>query len=249
VPLTPAHTAAAWPLRRILPSLPLDALVIGTMVPDFQYFLELAPRGRFAHSPLGLLVFCVPVGLVTWAIYRQVVRPAGLTLLPAGLRARLVAGRTNLSSLAGAILLGAASHAAWDSFTHSQGWSVLRFPALASTVQIGRFGEVPFFKLLQHGSTILGFAAVFIWLWHWVRRQPPGARVYSGQAGARAARILALLLTAGAAGAFLNGLRGMPRGIAVGLGFAAVGGMAALAVALVVFGLAVRPTEDTGPAT
>jgi hypothetical protein len=45
-----------------------------------------------------------------------------------------------------------------------------------------------------------------------------------------------------------NGLRGLPRGIAVGLGHAAVGGMAALAVALVIFGLVGRPPEDPGTA-
>src|SRR4051812_17546859 len=118
MPLTPAHTAAAWPLTRLVRSLPLDALVVGTMVPDFEYLLELAPRGRFAHSPLGLLLFCLPVGVLTWTIYRHLVRPAILTLLPAGLRPGLMARHTNLAAVVVAILLGASSHAAWDSFTH-----------------------------------------------------------------------------------------------------------------------------------
>jgi hypothetical protein len=250
MPLTPAHTAAAWPLSRLLPSLPLDALVLGTMVPDFEYFLELAPRGRFGHSPLGLLVFCLPVGLVTWAIYRHVVQPAGLTLLPTGLRLGLVAGRTNLLSVIAALLVGAVSHAAWDSFTHRQGWGVHRIPALSMAIPLAGLGDVPLFKMLQHGSTILGIAAVTFWLWRWVRRQPLSARVYGGRSGARAVRILGMLLAAGAGGAVLNGLRGISRGIAAGFGHAAVGGMAALGIAVVIFGLvARRPEGPPGAAT
>lgn len=248
MPLTPAHTAAAWPLSRLLPSLPVDALVLGTLVPDFQYFLALAPRGRFAHSPLGLLLFCLPVGLVAWAIYRRVVRPASLTLVPAGLRSGLVAKHTSLLPVIVAILIGAASHSVWDSFTHARGWTVRRIPALATAVHLGGVGDVPIFKILQHGSTILGVAVVALWVWRWIGRHPGSARSYHGQTRQQAVRIVALLFAAGAAGAFLNGLRGMGHGIAVGLGYAAVGGMAALAVALVVFGLVIRPPEVPGAA-
>jgi hypothetical protein len=240
MPLTPAHTAAAWPLSRLLHSLPLDALVLGTWMPDFQYFLALAPRGRFAHSPLGLLVFCLPVGLLAWAIYRRIVRPAGLTLLPPGLRFGLIAKRTSLLSVIAAILLGAASHSVWDSFTHARGWAVHRIPALATAVHLAGVGDVRIFKILQHGSTVLGMAVVALWVGRWVGRHPVSARSYNTQSRQRALRIVAMLLAAGAAGAFINGLRGMSRGIAAGLGYAAVGGMAALAVAIVVFGLVVR---------
>jgi membrane-bound metal-dependent hydrolase YbcI (DUF457 family) len=243
MPLTPAHTAAAWPLSRLLPPLPLDALVLGTMLPDFEYLLHLAPRGGFGHSLPGLFVFCLPIGLVTWAIYRRVVRPACLTLLPAGLRPALAAGETNWVAVIAAILVGAASHSLWDSFTHERGWSVQRIPALSTTVHLGALGEVPIFKLLQHGSTIVGLAAVTVWVWRWVRRQPASAWVFGSQPRVRAVRILAMLFAVGAAGAFLNGLRGIGRGMAAALGHAAVGGMAALLAAFLVFGLVTRPAE------
>src|SRR4051812_43237396 len=247
MPLTPAHTAAAWPLSRLARSLPVDALVVGTMVPDFEYFLELAPRGRFGHSPLGLLVFCLPVGLLTWAIYRYLVRPATLTLFPAGLRPALIARHTPLASVMIAILLGAASHTTWDSFTHPQGWGVQQIPALSSVVQFGGLGGVRIFKILQHVSTLGGIVVVAVWVWRWLQRQPRTARVYSNGSGARAVRILILLLAAGAGGAVLNGLRGISRGAAAGLGYAAVGGMAALAMALLIFGLVFR-ISDRGEA-
>ena len=249
MPLTPAHTAAAWPLSRVLPKLPLDALLLGTMLPDFEYFLELAPRGHLGHSPLGLLVFCLPVGLVTWAIYRPVVRPAGLTLLPPGLRASLAAHHSPVPGVIAAILIGAASHSLWDSFTHAEGWAVHRIPVLSMAVSLGTLGDVRIFKMLQHGSTVAGIAAVTVWLLRWVRRQPQSALVYEGQSRARAVRIVAILLAIAAAGAVLNGLRAINRGIAVSLGYGAVGGMAAMLLAFVVFGLLVRPREPPGAAT
>jgi hypothetical protein len=249
VPLTPAHTAAAWPLSRILPRLPLDALVLGAMLPDFEYLLHLAPRGQFAHSPLGLLLFCLPVGLLTWAIYRHVVRPAALTLLPPGLRSGLVAPPSGLFLVIAAVLLGAASHILWDSFTHGHGWAVRHIPALSTSVQLFGLGNLRIYKILQHGSTIVGLAAVAVWVGGWIRGQPSSARSYTDGSGFRAVRILAMLLAAGAAGAVLNGLRGMHRGLGAGLGHAAVGGMAALGIAVVVFGFVTRPRQGPGAAT
>jgi hypothetical protein len=240
MPLTPAHTAAAWPISRLVRSLPLDALVLGTMMPDFEYLLVLAPRGRFGHSPLGLVIFCLPIGVLTWMAYRHLVRPAILTLLPVGLRPGLVARHTTLGSVAVAILLGAASHAVWDAFTHSSGWGVRHIAALHEVVHLGSLGDIRVYKILQHLSTVIGSLVVAAWLWSWIKRYPAAARAYHSGSGRRAVKILTLLLAAGLGGAVLNGLRGIGNGIAAGLGHAAVGGMAAIAVALLLFGLVCR---------
>ncbi|HEY8258298.1 MAG TPA: DUF4184 family protein [Gemmatimonadales bacterium] len=98
----------------------------------------------------------------------------------------------------------------------------------------------PLSRLMQHASTVIGFAAVTVWGWRWIRRQPAAARAYRSGEAHRAARTVAILLGVGAAGACLNGLRGASRGFAAVPGYAAVGGMAAPAVALLVFGFAVR---------
>lgn len=162
MPLTPAH-AAAWPLSRLLPSLPLDALVIGTMTPDFEYLMQLAPRGRIAHSPLGLLVFCLPVGVAVWAVYRHVVRPALLTLFPNGLKAGLTARHGSLPSVVAAVLIGAASHSLWDSFTHFHGWGVRQVPALLTMVHVVGRVYLPLYRILQHTSTLVGAIALVVW--------------------------------------------------------------------------------------
>ncbi|HSJ98772.1 MAG TPA: DUF4184 family protein, partial [Myxococcota bacterium] len=61
-----------------------------------------------------------------------------------------------------AIVLGAMTHLAWDSFTHGDGWIVRRAPALQ--VHLATLGgyEVFVFKVLQHGSTIVGAGVLAI---------------------------------------------------------------------------------------
>jgi Domain of unknown function (DUF4184) len=84
MPVTPAHAALALPLSRAVPVLPLAPLMIGTLSPGFEYLLRLSPTGHFAHSLAGLVVFCVPVSLLAWGIWRAIVRPAFVRLLPPG---------------------------------------------------------------------------------------------------------------------------------------------------------------------
>jgi Na+/melibiose symporter-like transporter len=87
---------------------------------------------------------------------------------------------------------------------------------------------------------------VAAWAWRWIDGHPAVARRYEPEGGRRAARIVATLLVIGATGALLNGLRGRPEGVAASLGYAAVGGMVSLVVALVAFGILEKPrTTET----
>src|SRR6185295_14718341 len=138
MPVTPAHAALALPLSRAAPALPLAPLVIGTLSPDFEYLLRLSPTGRFAHSVVGLVVFCVPVSLLAWGMWRAIVCPALVCLLPPGMAVMMSEGARgtprSVAALAGlgalAALLGALSHVAWDGFTHANGWAVAHLPVL-----------------------------------------------------------------------------------------------------------------------
>ncbi|MFC0676691.1 DUF4184 family protein [Lysobacter korlensis] len=232
MPLTPSHAAAALLLVRVLPRLPLAALVIGSMSPDFEYLLRLAPRGEFGHTSTGLLVFCLPVGLVVWAIYRAWVRPVVLDLMPPGLAAGYACG-CNASWLGGAlaVLLGALSHVVWDAFTHADGFFVAVLPALASEALPSVFPGLRWYKLLQHASTAVGAIAI-VWLGlHWLRSHPPYARHFAPGQAKRAAAYLTLVVLVSCVGALLNGARAVDRGLAATLGYAAVGGMVGFALA------------------
>ena len=252
MPLTPAHAAAAWPIARIAPSLPTAALVIGTVSPDLEYLLRLAPSGRFGHTPLGIAIFSVPISLLVWAVFERFVRPALVDLLPPGLRPLASPPlplqpprRFRRWALAAvAATLGALSHVAWDSFTHGDGWSVAGLPALTISLGLPVVGPVPFYRFLQHASTAVGTALILLWAGRAVARLPPESRRFAPGQRARALRAAATLVCLSAAGGALNALRAEGRSLQVLLGYAAVGTMVGAVLALAALAAAHARSRD-----
>lgn len=250
MPFTLSHTVLAPPLqsaaRRFRISLPLSALVIGTMAPDFEYLPRLRPGGGVWHSPVGLVEFCVPVGVAVWWIFRTVISPSLLKLLPPGLgdaaAARIAPGPAwrLVPGVALAVLIGAASHDLWDSFTHAARWGVRQLPALNGSYALAGGRNVPAHVILQDLSTAVGLLVIGILMWRWVMAQPKEARVIPRGERAWRLRDQSLLLLTGLVGGVLNASRQHRPGLAAALGLAAVGGMAALAVAVGVYALVDR---------
>src|SRR3954469_7753504 len=90
VPFTISHAAAVLPLGRT--RLPMAALMIGSMAPDFAYFLptELglpAGAGLLSHSVSGLFSFCWPVALCVWLLFVHVLEAPTRALLSDGWQA------------------------------------------------------------------------------------------------------------------------------------------------------------------
>lgn len=89
MPLTFAHPAAILPGYQWRDrGVPFSALVIGSMSPDFEYFLRLEPIGHFAHTIPGVFVFCLPTGLLVYGLYRVLLSPVVPALLPLVIRRR-----------------------------------------------------------------------------------------------------------------------------------------------------------------
>lgn len=247
MPITPAHAAVAPLLQRITRpvglNLPLSALVIGTMTPDFEYLIRLRAGGGVWHTPLGLFEFCLPVGLATWCVFRVIIGPALLRLLPPGLGAaaqeQVAAGPTLrlVPSAVVAIALGAASHDLWDSFTHESQWGVREFPALDTKLPYGGPDPLRWYSILQYASSVIGVMVVVAIIWRWVAAHPAEDRHVP--VGERAWRIreLTVLLLVAVLGAVVNASREHPPGLFYALGMAAVGSMSALAVALLAYGI------------
>jgi hypothetical protein len=253
LPLTPAHVIAAWPISRLAPRLSLSALIIGSLSPDFEYLLRLAPISRFSHTLIGVLGFCLPTSLAIWWLFRAEVAPALATLLPERMRARLQATDArprwrDLGWVLVALALGAVSHLAWDACTHSGGWLASTLPALRAPLLPALTSEVCWSQVLQHGSTVLGLGLLLAWsksAWNRLARQ-------AGKlTPAQAARIwhLALgLLAISLAGAVLNGSRAWGQGAPPVLGLASVGAMVGLAVVILGFTTMFRLAHrDKGP--
>jgi hypothetical protein len=178
VPLTVCHPAAAWPVRRFLPRLPLDAVVLGTMAPDFEYVLRLSVGGGSWHRPRDFFFLAIPTALLACVLFRFFVRPAFAALLPRGLVAE--PGERGWIATVAAAVVGALTHVFWDGFTHRTGWFVSLVPVLGEPAP-GL--PIPWFSLLQHGSTLVGGLLIAAWVAAEVRARPAEARIFApGQA-------------------------------------------------------------------
>ena len=237
MPFTPAHAAAAWPARKLLAPLPLSALVIGTLSPDFEYFLRLAPISRWAHTPVGVVLFAIPVSIAVWVIFRRLIRPALLDLLPRGLADALGPPSASWPWAIAAVSLGALSHVAWDGFTHQRDWAVTAWPVLNTNALAG----LRWYKLFQYLSSALGLMVLVAWVTTWVRSQPPSARRWGPGQLARASRASALIVFFGTIAALVNAT--LSTDWPMRLSRFAVGGMIGGSLGLLLLGLGHRATK------
>lgn len=204
MPFTFAHPAAVIPLHRILRHHGvLSALVIGSMVPDFQNFLPFDVDRSESHSIAGMFWFCLPIGLVAYLLFHLVMKQPLRELLPPGVAVRLGAPQAKLLPSASgpmillSLLLGIATHLFWDAFTHYSVFTLVIFPGLSTHLfSVGEYHFYPY-KLLQHGSTLAGSLLVWYWIWRSLQRPalphvPPPALL----APRRRRTIIGILLTA-----------------------------------------------------
>lgn len=200
MPFTVAHAAAALPLSRLSRTrLPMAALMIGAMSPDFGYFPPLEVARMSTHNLPGVLQFCLPAGLVVWLVYVLLVERPTIALLPDAWRTRLAPSTMSLPLIAFAclaIMLGALTHIAWDAFTHASTPVVDALPPLADVrVDLGH-RTMPLYRFLQYLSSVFGMAALGVWALR-LRRLPalPAAQVVPGTSmRARIAACIALVV-------------------------------------------------------
>jgi len=201
VPFTFAHPAAAVPLLRPLARFGvLSALVIGSMAPDFSYFLPFPISRSQSHSIAGLFWFCVPAGLVAYVTFQRLLARPLVDLLPAPLRIRLlpvIDARVEAPwrAVIVSLFVGAATHIAWDAFTHAGAPIVRVSRALRFHLVTISGYPLSVYTVLQHLSTALGFALIALWIWRWVRSAQPSGDAARGALSSqgRAAAILAVV--------------------------------------------------------
>jgi membrane-bound metal-dependent hydrolase YbcI (DUF457 family) len=255
MPFTVAHAAVAPPLARLSGGrLPASALVIGAMAPDLEYLVFLQTRRTVGHSLLGLLAFCVPVSLLLLLVWHRVVKGPLARLLPrrwghlapALDRPFAFGSWSARAGVVAAVLVGAASHVAWDAFTHSDGAAVVRIAALRVVVP---FLDVHVYTALQYGCGVLGMAFLGVAVVLWAREQPVRP-VELPPARHRAVAVAGILATALALAAanVARTLDGGPAGgrtlvVAAVLGAMTGGSVAAMAYALA-RGLRTRPAPS-----
>jgi hypothetical protein len=148
-----------------------SALAIGAMIPDAWYVVPLLER-EHGHALPGALLFCVPAGLLAYAVFHLIFKQPLLALAPRWLAERLAAWttpglpRARWRRVLLSLLAGIATHLAWDAFTHAG-----HFPILETVVA----GGIHLHQVLQHASTLLGTWFIATWILRKLRATPPRA--------------------------------------------------------------------------
>lgn len=207
MPFTPAHAAAVRPLTRW--GLPTSALVVGSMAPDFPYYVPGAHRvlpGHLTHSLLGIVTVDVALGLVGFVLWHALVAPLIVHAAPPAWRVRFtrigqggppsprageVAGasaaagagpsagtapgtaaravaapgrrpggwlRTSALVVA-ALIVGSATHVAWDEFTHAGRLADTHLELFSR-----EWGSMPGWLWAQYASGVVGSLVVAHWV-------------------------------------------------------------------------------------
>lgn len=174
MPFTFSHPAIVLPLT-FLPQrwYSLTGLITGSLTPDFEYFIRMKIQSNYSHSLGGLFWFDLPLGVLLTFVFHNLVRNHLFDNLPVALNSRLsrfqqfdwnVYCKQNWLVVIMSLIIGAASHLLWDSFTHHTGYFVKVIPALQDTVEIAG-KQVPLLKVLQHFSTLAGALVIAFAFW------------------------------------------------------------------------------------
>ncbi len=174
MPFTFSHPAIVLSLSRFSNKwFSLTGLIIGSIIPDFEYFIRMKPYSEYSHTLGGIFWFDLPLALMVAFVFHNIVRNNLYDNLPECLRLRFSAFRhfgwnryflKNWIIVLISILIGIFSHLFWDSFTHQEAFFVQRISFLETTVHLYSI-QVPVFKILQHLSTLVGAIIIVFVIW------------------------------------------------------------------------------------
>ena len=149
MPFTFSHPAAILPVT-LLPKkyYSLTGLVVGSIAPDFAYFIRMDTQSLYGHTIHGLFLFDLPMGLLIAIAYHQLVRNSLTDYSPGWIRSRIIPYKSfdwlqylslNRIVVIISVLFGSATHLFWDSFTHGDGYFVNIFPdRVKNNIRSGR---------------------------------------------------------------------------------------------------------------
>lgn len=168
MPFTFAHPAVVFPFK-YLPKkwYSWTGLIIGSMVPDFQAFINLGGDKVWSHSWAGVLTYDLPVGLMTAVIFHYIVRNAFVIQLPGFLKKRFVAYIRIRSSqyfhkripvIIVSLLIGIITHLLWDRITHTDTYTYTQ----RAGIDLTGYQSMRLRQLLQWGCSFAGLA-IILW--------------------------------------------------------------------------------------
>lgn len=169
MPFTPAHPAILIPLRKINQRyISWTGLIIGSMVPDMEYFVWLKNGSYLSHSWIGIPFFNLPMTFIIAFMWHGFMRHSLVTkwpfIKPEYLKLEIpdfpTYLRKNFIGFTFSAIVGIMSHLLWDSFSHAKGHIAVHYiPFLIKKIDIAGITTRPCY-IIWHISTIIGLILI-----------------------------------------------------------------------------------------
>lgn len=168
MPFTFSHPAVLSPLIKRSENLSVTALVIGSIVPDLEFYFKLRLDENIGHTIKGIFIFDYPVALLCFVIFHKFIKTALFQFSPAFIRERIpldsmknksYRSPKNILLLLLSISIGLASHLILDFMTHFHEGKSALLSVLNLEVGIENH-SFPIYYILQLGFSSFGL----LWL-------------------------------------------------------------------------------------
>lgn len=171
MPFTFSHPAIVLPLKKLSSRwFSTTGLIIGSMVPDFEYFIRM--KTAYSHEISSILWLNLPIGILTAFIFHNIIRNALIDNLPYFLKIRIYTlkdfnwnqyFKKNWYIVIYSFIIGIVSHLFWDSFTHWNGYFAKHVPILKEYLYL--FGKkYHYLRILYYISSILGILFIILYI-------------------------------------------------------------------------------------
>jgi hypothetical protein len=170
MPFTLSHPAIVLPLAIKKLRLSATGLIIGSITPDFEYFIRMRDWSRYSHTWSGFFWFDFPVGIILCFIYHLLVRNSFFDNLPFFLKQKVIVYKEfnwieyfikNWIIVCVSVLIGVLSHILWDAFTHESQLIVQKDPELSELMKVGGI-NLAGYRFLQLASSLAGLVVIII---------------------------------------------------------------------------------------
>lgn len=175
MPFTFSHPAAVLPFNYIGKKyFSITALIVGSMVPDFEYFIRMKDVSYYSHTWKGAVWLDVPVGIAICFLVHNVVRDLMIQNLPFVLYKRFAVHlqfnwnahfRQSWLIVTCSVFIGALSHLIWDRFTHRSYYLISHLPGFFEKHAFLMHHSTFVYRLFQTAYSLSGLGILLYAVW------------------------------------------------------------------------------------
>lgn len=170
MPFTACHPAAILPfITGNKKRFSTTGLVVGSIVPDFEYLLRFKVISDYSHTILGIFWLDLPLALVIAFTFHCLIRNSFINNLPLFVKRKVIVSLefnwpkyflSHWIIVLYSMVIGIATHLIWDSFTHQNGFFIHLWSLEEFSIDLFNI-SIPLYKLAQHTSSLIGGLAIF----------------------------------------------------------------------------------------